>query len=95
MPQGKPKTLAEFRAAHDKSVIIPTRIRAQLAKMAAIHPEEWDYEADFLRNAGVANQDIKNYRDLFAKFIVEPIGKNAKRVWFATEKAAATARGVL
>lgn len=87
------KTLADFRAAHDKSVIIPTKIKKALEKMASIGWDAWDYEADFLRNANVAAQDCTPYRDKFADHIVETSGKNQKRVWFATAKAAKAARG--
>lgn len=87
------KTLADFRAAHDKSVIVPTKLKKALEKMAAISWDTWDYEGDFLRNAGIAPQDCTPYRGQFEEHIVETAGKNPKRVWFATPKAAKAARG--
>lgn len=88
------KNLAAFRAAHDKSVIVPTKIKKELAKMAAGNWDAWEYEADFLRNAGVAFQDATGFRQQFEEHIVETSGRNSKRAWFATVKAAKAARGV-
>lgn len=87
------KTLADFRAAHDKSVIVPSKLKKALERMATAGWDTWDYEADFLRNAGVASQDCTPYRSQFEGHLVETAGKNPKRVWFATEKAAKAARG--
>ncbi len=87
------KTLADFRAAHDKNVIIPNKIRAALAAMAIEGPESWEYEVDFLRRAGVSTTDLGAFRDQFEEYIVEAKAKTVKRVWFATEKAAKAARG--
>jgi hypothetical protein len=93
-PQAKPgPTLADFRAAHDLDVIIPSRIRKALADMRAEHRERWYYEADFLKLAGVANQHISGYRDQFAAHIVETRGRNPKKCWFGNTDAAAEARG--
>jgi hypothetical protein len=89
----KPKTLADFRAVHDKSVVIPNKIKARLAAMLKIGPEEHDYESDFLRAAQVSNTDIGTHRQQFERHIVSVGGKNPKRVWFADPKVAAKARG--
>lgn len=89
----KGKTLADFRAAHDRNVIVPAKIRAALSKLSAEHAENWVYEADLLKLAGISTTDIGMFRDQFAEHIVETSGRNAKRVWFATAKAAKVARG--
>lgn len=90
----KPKTLVDFRAAHDKNVIIPSKIRAALAAMLKEGPENFEYEADFLRRAGVSNTDIGMFRSQFEKgHIVEVGGRKMKRVWFADPKVARKARG--
>jgi len=88
-----PRTLSDFRAAHDPNVMIPQRIRKALADMAKEHPESWAYEQEFLSRAGVANNFISAFRDEFAEYIVETRGKNPKRVWFADPKVANKARG--
>lgn len=96
MPTAKKKsakTLADFRAAHDKNVIIPNKINAALAAMAAEGSESWEYEVDFLRRASVSTTDLAAFRQQFERHIVETTGKSVKRVWFATEKAAKAARG--
>jgi len=89
----KPKTLADFRAAHDLNVIVPTKIKHTLAEMLAEHAENWLYEVDFLKRAGVSNSHISGFRDQFAANIIETRGHNPKRIWFASPKVAAKARG--
>lgn len=88
------KTLADFRAAHDKNVIIPNKIKAALTKMETEGgPENWNYEADFIRLAGICQTDMGVFRDQFAEHVVEVSGKNPKRVWVASVKAAVKFRG--
>lgn len=90
------RTLADFRAAHDPDVMIPAKIRAALAALEKDGPEEWRYEAEFLSLAKVGQAQMSAYRDQFAAHIVETPsthGRSAKRVWFATVKAARAARG--
>lgn len=89
----KPKTLADFRAAHDPSVIVPAKIKKAIADMLAEHAENWLYEVDFLKRSGVSNNYISGFRDQFAEHIIETRGHNPKRIWFASPKVAAKARG--
>jgi hypothetical protein len=92
----KGKTLADFRAKHDKSVIVPAKLNAALAAMVKEGGgDNWDYEGDFLKRAGVANQDASPFRDQFKAHIVETGGRNAKRVWVATAKGADKFRSAL
>lgn len=86
------KTLADFRAAHDKNVIIPTKLRKVLSDMEAEHQENWTYEADLIKRAGISQTDMAAFRDQFADHIVETSGKTSKRVWFASAKVAAKVR---
>jgi hypothetical protein len=81
------KDLAAFRAAHDKSFIIPQKIRLGLGALG----DGWEYEADFIKRCGVCNADFGAFRDEFAEFFVETraTGKTPKRVWAGT-KAFAT-----
>lgn len=91
-----PRTLADFRAAHDPDVMIPAKIKAALAALASEGPEEWRYEAEFIALARVSQTQMGQYRDQFTAHIVEAStggGRAAKRVWFATPKAAKAARG--
>jgi hypothetical protein len=88
-----PKNLASFRAAHDKNVIIPNKIRAAIASLEKDHgPEGWEYEAEFSKRAGTSTTDFAMFREEFKDHFVEVGGRNAKRVWFATVKAAKAAR---
>ncbi len=90
----KPKTLVDFRSAHDKNVIVPNKIRAALAAMLKEGPENYEYEVDFIRRAGISNTDMGLFRDQFEKaHIVEVGGSSKKRVWFADPKVAKKARG--
>ncbi|MBP8231776.1 MAG: hypothetical protein KAY22_05680 [Rhizorhabdus sp.] len=97
--KAKARTLADFRAAHDQSVIVPNKLRTALAQLQAEGGDEnWEYESDFLRRAGVSNSVIGQYRDQFATHIasvrVSTHGGGFKRIWIATTKAAAKFRAV-
>jgi hypothetical protein len=85
------KSLTDFRAAHDKSYIVPNKIRAALKQLG----DGWEYEMDFMRIAGLSVTDLAAYREPFEKFTVLIGGRNAKRVWFGSEKAAADARAMV
>lgn len=90
------RTLADFRAAHDPDVMVPARIRAALLELEKVGAEEWRYEAEFLPLARVSTTQLAQYRDQFAAHIVETAGvsgRSPKRIWFATTKAAKSARG--
>jgi|SRR6185437_5839693 len=87
------KTLADFRAAHDRNVIVPAKIQKALADMLAEHPENWLYELEFMKRAGISQTDMGMFREQFADHVVETGGKSPKRVWFASEKVAEKARG--
>ena len=88
-----PKTLADFRSAHDRNVIVPAKIKAALAKMAEEGAENWEYEKELIALAGISVTDLGQFRDQFEAHIVSTTGKNPKKVWFATVKAAKAARG--
>lgn len=87
------KSLADFRAAHDKNVIVPARIKKALEEMASESSENWCYENDLIKRAGISQTDMGLFREQFAEHIVETGGHNSKRVWFALVKVAEKARG--
>lgn len=93
-PAAKPaKSVDTFRNLHDRSVIIPRKVKAALAKLAAGNPEHWEYETDFVKLAGVGTQDLPKFREDFRDHIrmaSQEIGskRRPKVVWFATAKAA-------
>lgn len=83
------KNLADFRAAHDKNVIVPSKIRAALAAMEKEGgPENWAYEQEIIKRAGINTTDLAMFRDQFADHVVDLSGRNSKRVWVASAKAA-------
>lgn len=87
------KNLDAFRNVHDRNVTVPNRITVALAALAkAEGPEGWEYEADFVKRAGLSQTDLGAYRGQFEAHIVETKGKSAKRVWFADPDTAETAR---
>lgn len=87
------KDLETFRAAHDKSYILPRRIRAALTALG----EGWEYEVEFLKRSGIAVSDIGAYRDQFKAYWVEvrSSNRNVKRVWCGTPKFAERLRASL
>jgi len=91
----KPKTLADFKAAHDPNVIVPNKIRAALAAIEKEGPENWLYEVDFLKLSGVSTTQLSQFRDQFADHIIETPASSrgsAKRVYFGNAKVAAKLR---
>lgn len=76
------KSLAEFRASHDKSFIVPQKIKEGLKKLGS----GWDYEVNFLKIAGLSTVDLANHRDAFADHIV--LVERTKRVWCGTKDLA-------
>lgn len=90
------KTVASFKALHDRSVVIPQKIKAAIDKMAVTGgTQHWEYESDFIKLAGVSAADLNAHRDTFKDFVVEAraVGnsRSARRVWFATKAAAKSA----
>jgi hypothetical protein len=96
----KPRTVDDFKAAHDKDVIIPAKIRAGLAKLLEVGPQHYEYDEGFRALCGVQGAQMAAYRDLpeFAKYwFMAPNtrsggDKGEKRVWFGDSKVAARLR---
>ena len=92
----KVRTAADFRAAHDKDVIVPTAIKVGLAALLKTGPEHFEYDEGFRALCGVQAADLASYRDQFkAHWFVTPgssKNKGGKRVWFGNAKVAAKLR---
>jgi len=86
---GKGRSLADFRAAHDKATIIPHKIREGLAKLGKAG---WLYESEFVKLAGVSPMDFSAYRDEFAAYFVQ---LRDRRAWAGSEKLATQMREVI
>ena len=84
------KTLADFRAMHDKDYIVPRKIKAALAALG----NGWEYEADMLRLAGVSTTDLALYRDQFSEHWVV-VDRSGKRVWAGSKALAEEMRGMV
>jgi len=92
--------VASFRALHDADVVIPQKIRDGLLSLKKAKGNEgWEYEADFIKRAGISTAQMGTHRDEFVAHIVvaKPVGKGNSRsprnAWFATVAAATEARG--
>lgn len=94
----KPRTAADFKANHDRSVIIPNKMRAGLAALVKIGKEHYEYDEGFRALCGLQAAQLAEYRDSpeFRKhwFMTEgrSSNKGAKRVWFGDSKLAAKLR---
>ena len=96
MAKPTPRSVADFRALHDPMIVATNKIRAALAAMLKEGPEHWEYESDFVRRAGLSNNQIGSYREQFAEHIVEAPSVNRsapRRIWFADAKVARKVRG--
>lgn len=78
------KSLDEFRAAHDKSFIVPKKIKEGLVTLG----EGWEYEQDFQKRCGLSQTDFSQHRDGFLDFFFQVTGKNPKRIWCGTKTLA-------
>ena len=87
------KSIASFRALHDKSVIFPAKIRAGLKSLG----NAWEYEADFIKRCGLSQPEFGRYRDQFSDFFVSvrERGSFSKRAWAGTKKYADQMRAAL
>lgn len=93
MAKPQTKTLADFRAVHDKSFVIPNAIRAGLEKLGK---EGWDYEPEFIKLCGVNVLDLARFREEFADHYVTVGGsKSSKRVWAGSKALAEKMRGMV
>ncbi len=97
MSKVEPRTLATFRQAHDRNVIVPNKIRGALEQIRKVGPEHYEYEVDLIRMAGISQSDMGLFRDQFEDHIVltstTPGNRNPKRVYFGDPKVAAKVRG--
>ena len=80
--KGKGKDLAAFRSAHDKSFIVPKKIKEALEALG----DSWEYEGDLIRRCGLSQIDFANYRDHFSEHWFLVGGKSPKRIWAGTKK---------
>lgn len=85
------KTLADFRAVHDKNFVIPQKITKALEELG----DSWEYELEFQKRAQLSVTDFAKFRDQFAEFWVDlPTDRTSrgKRVWAGTKTMATKLR---
>ena len=85
------KTLDDFRAAFDKSFIVPKKIAAALEKLG----DGWEYNHDFSKTSDVSVNDLSMFAEQFEPHIVDIAGRSRKRIWFGDPKVAAKARAMV
>jgi hypothetical protein len=89
----KPRTVADFKAAHDRDTIIPNKIRAGLAKLLEMGPEHYEYAEQFRALCGLQSAELAQYKGLFKRhwFVAQSMssgGAREKQVWFGDAKVA-------
>lgn len=94
----KPRTIADFKASHDRETVVTNKVRAALEALANIGPEHYEYEGDFIKLAKISQSDIAGARESkeFKPFIADAPavhGKTARRVWCGSIKTAKILRG--
>ena len=87
----KAKSLSDFKKLYDKDTIVPAKIKAALKELGK---DGWNYESDFVKDAGVSLNDLGNYRDMFSDYIVS-LKRDSKRVWAGSKEMATEMRGML
>lgn len=94
----KARTAADFKAAHDPNVIVPTKIRVGLAALLKVGPEHFEYDEGFRVLTGLQAAQLATYREQFKQhwFMTQTTkasgSKTPKRVWFGNAKVAARLR---
>lgn len=91
----KPRKADEFRREHDKSLIVPGKIRDGIKKLGT---DGWLYEGEFLASLGISPVDFSRFKAEFEAFVVTPPGSNkarTKRVWCGSTKLAVKLRAVI
>ena len=85
-----PKSLEDFRAAHDRSYIVPNAIKAGLKRLGK---RGWEYEDAFAREISVSLRDLSTYRGDFVDYIV--VLRSGRRIWAGSPGFADELRGLL
>ena len=84
------RSLAEFRAEHDKDFIVPKRIKEGLKALGS----GWAYEVQFAKAAAISLSDLNAYRSLFEPHVVV-VNRAGKRAWAGTKEVAAKMRAMV
>ena len=80
---GSGKSLDEFRATHDRSFIVPSRIDDALKALG----DGWEYEMAFAKLAGVSLAELGSYREKYTDYVVV-VRRDGKRAWTGSKATA-------
>ena len=84
------KSLADFRATHDKSFVIPNKIKAALAKLG---DGGWEYATEFAKLAEISVNDLSRFATEFGDFVVVAKSNGREyRIWAGSKALAAKMR---
>lgn len=86
------KSIDDFSKLHNKSYIVPQKIKAAVKKLA--DRKGWCYEVDFLKLAGVTAIELGTFREPFLEDHVVII-KDSRRAWAGTKAIANELRAML
>jgi hypothetical protein len=94
----KARTAADYKSTHEKSVIVPNKIKAGLAALLKTGPEHYEYDEGFRSLCGLQAAELAEYREAFkSHWFITPgrtSNKGGKRVWFGNAKVAARLRPI-
>lgn len=98
-PKDKPaakavgRSIEDFKAAYDKSFIVPRKIKEALAKLG----DGWLRELDFAKLAGVNPNDLAAFRASFEEdhVVVLTGSERGKRAWAGSKRTATRMREML
>lgn len=84
------KSLADFRVTHDRSFIVPERIKDALKALG----DGWEYEMQFTKLAAVSSSELSSYRDQFSDYVVV-LRRDGKRAWAGSPATAQKMREMI
>lgn len=96
MAKVQARTIADFKASHDRETVVSAKVAAAIEALLKIGPQHYEYEGDFIKLAKISNSDLPLIREKFKAHIVEAAavhGKTARRVWVGSVKVAKELRG--
>lgn len=92
----KARTIADFKAAHDRATVVTNKARVAIELMAKTGPEHYEYEGDFITLAKLSQSDTKYIREALKDYMADAPavhGKTAKIVYCGSIKTAKKLRG--
>jgi len=73
------RSLKDFKQTYDKNTVVPQKIKKALKELGA----SWEYEAEFIKRAGVNYTDMNTFREMFGDNVVY-VKKDNKKIWCGT-----------